>query len=258
MKLERQDRVGILTIDTEHGNAINRELIREAHELMDEVEHDPMIRALVVASTHRSVFCPGVDLRSLITCSSTEMRAFFEAITGLVQRKFVFPKPEVYALNGHTIAGGCIMALTGDYRLMARGRFYIGVIEIDLGLTASAGMVEMLLYVLGGRSAERILYTGENYLPETALELGLVDEVVEGEMLMARALEHARVLGNRPQMAYGTVKRYARQAIVERMREVDAAHLDDLVALWFAEEAQQRLAATVQRLGKKAGVSPPS
>ncbi|MFQ5897880.1 MAG: enoyl-CoA hydratase/isomerase family protein [Candidatus Methylomirabilia bacterium] len=255
MKLERRDGVGILTIDTERNNAINLEFIREAHQLMDEAEHDPAIRALVVTSTHRSVFCPGVDLPSLIRLSPAEMRAFFEQMTGLVRRKFAFPKPEVYALNGHAIAGGCIMALTGDYRVMARGKLSMGLMEIDLGLAAPAGVVEMLGHVLGRRTAERVLYAGESYLPEQALELGLVDEVAEGEMMMARALECARSLGDKPPMAYRTVKGYSRQAVVEQMRAVDSAHLDDLVALWFAEQTQQRLAAAVERIVKKAGAT---
>lgn len=139
MRLEREDDVGILFIDTERNNAINMDYIREAHELMDEAERDPAIGALVVTSTHKSLFCPGVDVPSLMDRSRAEMRAFFEALTGIVRRKVTYPKPEIYALNGHTIAGGCMMALTGDYRLMTSGRFYIGLMEIDLGLAAPIG-----------------------------------------------------------------------------------------------------------------------
>jgi enoyl-CoA hydratase/carnithine racemase len=73
---------------------------------MDEAEHDTSIRALVVTATHKTLFCPGVDLPSLGGHSRAQMRAFFEALTGLVRRKFTYPKPEVYALNGHAVAGG--------------------------------------------------------------------------------------------------------------------------------------------------------
>ena len=251
MKLDRQDGVGILAIDTEHNNAVNPDFIQEAHRWMDEVEHDPTIRALVVTSTHKSVFCPGIDLPFLLTRSRTEMRAFFEGINGLAHRKFIFPKPEVYALNGHTIAAGCILALTGDYRLMTRGQFYFGLIEINLGMAVSAGMVEMLRHVLGSQAAERVLGIGENYLPDKAVEMGLVNEVVDGDMLMARALEQARTMGEKPQMAYRVVKRYAREAVAKRMRELDAAHVEDLINLWFSEDTQGRLTATLERLQKK-------
>lgn len=252
MKLERQGPVGILSIDTPANNAINLEFIREAHALMDEVECDPALRALVVTADHRSIFCPGIDLPHLLGRSREEIRAFFDGITRLAHRKFGFPKPEVYALNGHTIAGGCVMALTGDWRLMARGRFQIGLIEIDVGFTASAGMVEMLRHVLGGPALERLLCAGGTYSPEEAERLGLVHEVVEPEALMSRAMEHARALGDKSSEAYRTVKRYVRGPVVERMRALDAAHLDELVTLWFSEETQRRLHGTVERLAKKA------
>src|SRR3970040_1952011 len=113
MKLERQDQAGILYIDTDRNNAINDEFIREAHELMDEAERDPAIRALVVTSTHKTLFCPGVDLPSLMGRSASEMRRFYEALTEIVRRKVAYPKPEGYALNGHTIDGGGILAPAG-------------------------------------------------------------------------------------------------------------------------------------------------
>lgn len=256
MKLERMDRMGILTIDTANNNAINPDFIREAHQLMDEAEHDDGIRALVVTSTHKSLFCPGADLPFLMKLSPPEMRAYFEAVTGLVRRKFVFPKPEVYALNGHTIAAGFMMALTGDYRIMVRGRYYTGLMEIDLGLPAHAGVVRMMRHVLGGRVAERVFHGGENYLPEQAVEIGLIDEIAEPGGLLARAAERARLLGEKPPLAYRTLKRFSREAVVEEMRALDAAHVDELVTIWFAEETQRLLAAAVERLVKKAPTAP--
>ena len=159
MKLERQDQAGILYIDTDRNNAINDEFIREAHQLMDEAERDPAIRALVVTSTHKTLFCPGVDLPSLMGRSAPEMRRFYEALTGIMRRKVTYPKPEVYALNGHTIAGGCMMALAGDYRLMVKGRFSFGLMEVDVGLAAPIGVVEMIRHIVGGRVAERMLFS---------------------------------------------------------------------------------------------------
>ena len=202
MRLERQDQIGIFIIDTENNNAINEEFIREAHEIMDEAEHDPSIRALVVTSTHKSLFCPGVDLPSMIKNSPAEMRAFFEALTGIVRRKFAYPKPEVYALNGHTIAGGCMMALAGDYRIMAKGPNYIGLMEIDIGLSAPIGIVAMITHVLGGHIANFILCSGERFTPVRALELNLVDEIVDKEILMERAVSHAQLLGSKPPNGY--------------------------------------------------------
>ena len=251
MKLERSDGVGILTIDTPRNNAVNPDFIRECHELLDQVEADDAIRALVVTSSHRSLFSPGADLPFLIPLAPHDIRAYFEGVTSLVRRKFGFPKPKVCALNGHAVAAGCFMALTGDYRIMVRGRYYIGLMEIDLGLPTFAGVVAMMNHVLGGRISERVLYAGENFLPDQALELGLVDELVERDGLMQRALDRARLLGSKPAGAYETLKRYSRQAVVERMRQLDATSVDDILTSWFTPDTQRLLQAAVERLAKK-------
>jgi len=248
MKLERDGPIGIFTIDTPRNNAINVDFIREAHTLMDEAEHDTGICALVVTSTHKSLFCPGVDLPSLTGKSPAEMRAFYEALTGIVRRKFAYPKPEVYALNGHTIAGGLMMALAGEHRVMAQGPFYVGLMEIELGLATPIGVVAMVPHVLGGRLAERVLFRGERHTVEQALALGLVDDVVERDRLMDRAIDHARLLGAKPPAGYRRLKGYARRDVAERMAALDAAHLDDLVEQWFSAETQRRVTAAVEHL----------
>lgn len=109
----------------------------------------------------------------------------------------------------------------------------------------------MMSHVLGGRIAERLLYAGENFLPEQALELGLVDELVDRDGLMQRALDRARLLGSKPPGAYETLKRYSRNAVVERMRQLDATSVDDILASWFAPDTQRLLRAAVERLATK-------
>jgi len=252
VKLTRQDQIGILFIDTARNNAINDDFIREAHELMDEAEADATVRALIVTSSHNSIFCPGVDLPSLMGRSSPGMRTFYEALTGLVRRKVAYPKPEVYALNGHTIAGGCMMALAGDYRVMAKGRFAFGMMEIDVGLAAPIGVVEMLRHFLDGRIAERVLFSGERFTPESALSLGLVEELVEPTQLMDRAFAQAWALAQKPAAGYRRLKRYSREALAARMHALDDAHLDELVEQWFSEETQRLVHAAVQRMKKPA------
>ena len=252
MKLERQDQIGILYVDTDRNNAINDDFIREAHALMDDAENDNSIRALVVTSTHKTIFCPGVDLPSMMGRSGPEMRNFYEALTGIVRRKVGYPKPEIYALNGHTIAAGCMMALAGDYRVMAKGRYVFGLMEIDVGLAAPVGVSEMMRLFFGGRLTERVLFTGERFAPEQALALGLVDEVVEPDKLIDRALGQARLLAGKPAGGYRRLKRYSRQALAARMHALDDAHLDELVDQWFSEETQRLVTAAVQRMAKPA------
>ncbi|MEE8435072.1 MAG: enoyl-CoA hydratase-related protein, partial [bacterium] len=102
MRLERRGNIGVLYIDTDNNNAINFDFITESHRWMDEIEQDPGLDALVVTASHKTLFSPGVDLVTVMGYSREELRRFYEEITALIRRKFLFSKPEVYALNGHT------------------------------------------------------------------------------------------------------------------------------------------------------------
>lgn len=255
MKLERIRDVGIFYIDTDRNNSYNLDSIAEANRVMDEAEQDDAIRALVVTSSHKTLFSPGVDLPTVMGYSRSEVRRFFEAITALLRRKFVYPKPEVYALNGHTVAGGCMMALAGEYRLMVDGPFKIGLMEIDIGLAAPIGTVEMVRHVLGGHLASRVLLGGETYSPRQACAIGLIDEVVELGFLLERAIEKAHMFGSKPPAGYRRLKRYLRQAVAERMKSLEETHMDELVAQWFEEETQERLTAAVKQLTKPAAAT---
>lgn len=248
MRLERRGDVGIIFMDTERNNSYNLDAIREANEVMDAAEHDDSIRSVVVTSSHKSMFCPGADLPTLMEYSRAEIHQFFTEMTDLIRRKFTFPKPEVYALNGHTIAGGYTLALTGEYRIMADGPFKVGMMEINVGLPAPKGPAEMFNYVLGGHQAGNVLFGGETYSPRKACEMGLIDEVVEAESLMDRATEKARLFGGKPAMAYRRLKRYLRGPVAERMKSMDESHMDDMVDQWFEEETQILLKAALKNL----------
>jgi enoyl-CoA hydratase len=122
--------------------------------------------------------------------------------------------------------------------------------EIDIGLAAPIGVVQMLNFVFGGRVAGQILLSGQLFTPMEALDLGLVDEVSGPGALMDRAIEKARLLASKPPAGYQRLKRYLRQGVAERMRSLDESHFDELVEQWFAGDTQERLVAAVEQLTK--------
>jgi len=246
--LERKGSIGVFYVDTDRSNATNLDSVAEANRIMDEAEHDGAIRALVVTSSNGKMFCPGADLPTLMSYSRTDVRRFFESATALFRRKFLYPKPLVYALNGHAVAGGSLLPLAGDFRLMVDGPYRIGPMEIDVGLAAPAGIVELVRQVLGGHIADRVMLSGQTYSPQEALTLGMVDEVVERDSLMDRAIEWAYTFGNKPAEGYQRLKKYLRSGVAEQSRSLDEIYMDDLVDQWFEAETQQLLAAAAERL----------
>ena len=250
MKLERQDGVGILYIDTEYNNAYNLESVREANEMLDEAENDGAIGALVVTASHKSMFSPGLDLPTLLGYSREEILRFFQDIAGLVRRKFVFPKAQVYALNGHAIAGGGLRPLTGEYRIMAEGSARIGLVEIDLGIAMPRGSAAMVQYVLGVPLTETLLMEGRTYSPAEAMEIGYVDAVAERGQLLDRAIEQARFLAAKPQPGYALLKQYLRGETAKRMQALDDTGSAEMMEQWFDGETRKRVQAVVASLAK--------
>lgn len=251
MKLECRDGVGIFHIDSQYNNAYNLDSVREANEILDQAEQDGAVRALVVTASHKSMFSPGLDLPTLMGYSREEIHRFFLDIARLVRRKFIFPKAQVYALNGHAIAGGGLMPLAGEYRIMAEGSSRIGLVEIDLGIAMPRGSAAMVQYVLGTPLTETLLMEGRTYSPTEAMEMGFVDAVAEPGQLMDRAIAQARFFAEKPQPGYALLKQYLRGETAERMEALDDAGAAEMVEQWFSDETRQRVAAVVASLKNK-------
>ena len=130
--IERSQRDGILTLRLAHGkaSALDLELIEATALALAEARD---ARAVILTGTG-SIFSAGVDLYRLVDGGAEYTEQFVPALSRMLLDLFSFPKPLVVAVNGHAIAGGCIMTLAGDYRLMAGGNGRIGIPELLVGV----------------------------------------------------------------------------------------------------------------------------
>src|SRR5581483_5650191 len=167
--------------------------------------------------------------------------AYLRKFAALYRELFAYPKPLVAALNGHAVAGGCMLALASDARLMAAGKGKIALNEIAFGSSLFAGSVEMLRYCVGSRNAERIALSGTMYAPEEAMALGLVDGVLPEADLLPAALEAARMHGAKDPAAFRSVKMLLRGPTLEEMARWEEASLREFVVIWYSERTWERL-----------------
>jgi len=154
---------------------------------------------------------------------------------------FQFPKPIVAALNGHTIAGGCMLAIACDYRLMVSGKAKISLNEITFGSSVFAGSAEMLKYCVGQRNAQSILYSGSMYSAEEALGLGLVDQVSSESGLTEDSMNVAQTLAEKSSLAFKSIKNLLRQQIVEEMTRRDKESFIEMAEIWYSESTWEKL-----------------
>jgi enoyl-CoA hydratase/carnithine racemase len=225
---------GIATVVLERGkvNALNPAVVEELSSTFAALRNDPAAGAVVLTG-RGSFFSFGFDIPELLACTRQEFARFVTGFTTLYRDLFVFPKPLVAALNGHAIAGGCMLALACDRASMVQGSARISLNEIAFGSSVFAGSVEMLQFRTGARASD-VLYSGAMYAAEAAREIGLVAEVVAPEALdRARAI--AGELAARRPAAFASVKSLLRKPVAEAMarREVDS--IKEFVDIWYSE-----------------------
>lgn len=205
----------------------------------------------IVLSGGPKVFSAGLDVPYLLTLGEDRIalmsawECFFDAVRALANS----PVPVVAAISGHAPAGGCVLALCCDYRVMAQGPFQIGLNETRVGLVAPDGIQHLLRRVVGAHRAERLLVGGELVDAERALAMGLVDELAEIEHVTTRAriwLEELLTLPRQPMLQTRAMARADLIAAVQPERIGLARFIEG----WFDPDTQAGLQALVARLRK--------
>ncbi|CAG9327744.1 unnamed protein product [Blepharisma stoltei] len=170
--------------------------VEEIHKLLDIVENHEGPTALIITSKHHKIFSAGMDLKYMQKHGAWTGLSIFSALMGLYGRLLSFKVPTIAALNGHTIAGGLIFALSVDYRIMARGKFTIKMTELGLGAVIPRGGNVVLSTKLTPSVHRDLVLRCKEYSCEEALANNIVDELVESQDLMIRARELANELAS--------------------------------------------------------------
>ena len=146
--------VAVLSLELGRGNAIDHPFIEEMHRALDAVEKSDA-RAAVITGKGR-VFCGGLDLLTIHAFDRPALERFVDAFEGMFRRVFAFDRPLVAAVNGHALAGGAILAMACDLRVMADGPFQIGVNEVRLGIPFPAAAFEIVRQLRGSDAVTRV------------------------------------------------------------------------------------------------------
>jgi enoyl-CoA hydratase len=248
--IARSQNDGILTLRLMHGkaNALDVELFDALLGELDGAAED--VRAVILTGTG-SIFSAGVDLFRLTREGADYVRRFLPLVSRAVRALFTFPRPVVAALNGHAIAGGCVIALAADVRLMAEGVGKIGMPELLVGVPFPTAALEVVRFALPADKVQSLIYTGLTLSARGALEAGLVDEVVAPDALMTRAQEHAQRLALIPPATYRLTKQSLRAAALDRIEKAGEAQDRAALEVWSAPETLAHIREYLRRtLGK--------
>jgi enoyl-CoA hydratase/carnithine racemase len=225
---------GIATVVLQRGkvNALNPDVVAELSATFRELQEDPEARGVILTGSGR-FFSFGFDVPEFLSYSREEFTAYLESFTALYRDLFVFPKPLVAALNGHTIAGGCMLALACDSAIMANDA-RIALNEVTFGASLFAGITEILQFRTGPRASE-ILYSGRMYSAAEALEIGLVSQIAPADALIETAREVAGELASKRPEAFAGMKSLLRRPVADSIQRREPTSIREFVDIWYSE-----------------------
>lgn len=246
--MDERESVAVLRLEGGKANAMTPELLDTIERMIDGFERSPAAAAVLTGYEH--YFSGGLALPYIISYDLVELRSFITQFSRAMLRVFACPKPIVAAINGHAIAGGCVLALVCDWRIATDApNARIGLNEAQLGIGLPAIVIEALRLAVPPSSLLPIAIEGTLFTPREALALGLVHDVVRADDLIARATERAARLAALPMPAVAQIKRALRGPALDTIARTADLEVTRWLDTWFSPEAQARLHAAVAKLG---------
>jgi enoyl-CoA hydratase len=249
--IERSDVEGIAILKLARGkaNAMDIELCQAVIDAFRSLQTS--LAKAVILSGEGGMFSAGVDLIRTSAGGPDYVRKFLPVLNAMFDAVFHFPRPVIAAVNGHAIAGGCVLACCADYRVMAQGNGRIGITELLVGLPFPALAFEVMRFATTPRFFPQAVYGGQTHLSDGGLERGWIHEVVPATELIDRALAVARGLAALPAITFATTKRQLHADVLARMEKDGAATDAAVIDVWASSEAQGRIRDYVARTLKK-------
>ena len=244
--LEIEDGLATMRMSRGHGNAINGDLVDALRGACEEAESNPDIRGVLLAAEGK-LFCPGLDLQELIELDRPEMEDFLGRFSDCLLDLYTFPKPMVAAIHSHAVAGGCVLTLTADWRVL-RENALVGLAEVRVGVPFPFGVAMILRESVPSPKIEEVALFGRNYTNREALSAGLVHEVAPAETFAEQCRQRLEEFASKDLRAFSVTKRYLRSATVERIHVHDRALQPEFLDAWFAPSTQKRLRQIVAEL----------
>lgn len=239
IEYQTESKIATLTFADGKVNAMNIEWCQLFSAKLAELEQDDNVHAVVLTSGER-VFSAGVDLKRVVAEDPDYVQPFIDSLCNCFRDAFVFPKPMIVAINGHAIAGGCIVASCGDFRV-SHSRVRIGLPELRVGVPLPAIAVEIVRRVATPVALQAMLNSGANYRDQAAIEAGLVDKIVDKDSLVEEAIEHARRLAGIPAATFRLMKQQIREPSLVQADRLEETFGNQVREVWNSPEIREMI-----------------
>lgn len=221
--------IAILRMQKKPVNSLSLKTITAMNISLEKLEQDDRINGLIITSVIPKIFSGGLELTELYQPQKETLRELWRVFHEFWLKLYSSRLVTVAAINGHAIAGGCVIALCCDYRIMASSPYKIGLNETQVGLQAPMCILDSMVNVVGRKTGERALKLSELFLPAEALKIGLVDEVVADDAVLESARREVKKWLQVPGHARQLTKEALRKPTIDRM----IARTDESIDLMY-------------------------
>ena len=229
---------GIAVIRMNHGkvNAMDLEFCQTLVAELDRIASSDAAAAVLVGNNR--VFSAGVDLRTLLDGGQAYRDEFLPTLVKCFKTIFQFSKPLVAAINGHAVAGGCILAAACDRKLI-HDKARIGIPELRVGVPVPAIAIEIIRFAAAQEALQKMFNAGQTYRGEEAVKVGLADLVVEKDQLLELAIAEARSLLAIPAPVFSITKKQMRAPSIRNTEQNEAAFESSVFEIWDSPATQE-------------------
>ena len=246
MEIQTTSGLAVLSMRAGKANAIGTTFLDRLSAQLDAVESSGA--SALVLTGEGTTFSAGLDLPEVSRMDRPGLERFIRRFSEVMLRVFTLPMPVVAAINGHAIAGGCVLAMQADVRIAGAGDYRIGLNEVQIGLGLPAVVLETLRCQVSPASLTAVALEGRLLAPEEALTFGLVEAVVPAAVLLEQARGRAAGLAALPGPAFREVKQALRGPFAAAARRAGRHDARRWVETAFSSAARERLEEVVSRL----------
>jgi len=237
----RSDGVAVVTLNSPKVNALSTALLARLHDVARDLTSNPA-GAVVITGGDR-LFAAGADISEF--GGPSEAKTIGAAFHAALNAVAAIPSFTIAAVSGYALGGGCELSMACDYRI-ASTKAVFGQPEILLGIIPGGGGTQRLPRLVGASRAKEIMITGRQVKAEEALNIGLANEVVEPDALMARALELASSIASGATVATGLIKRAVDEGMQTDLAKGLALELELFEEVFHSNDSQIGVASFLE------------
>ncbi|XP_014483564.1 PREDICTED: enoyl-CoA delta isomerase 1, mitochondrial-like [Dinoponera quadriceps] len=232
-------------------NSLNTELLNSLKASLLEAKNSRS-KGVILTSSLPTIFSAGIDLMEMYNADKNKLATYWQALQDAWLTLYTMEVPTVAAINGASPAGGCLLAISTEYRVFVQGKHSIGLNETQLGLVAPKWFRDLYISLLGYRKAELALLKGSQFKVEKALEIGLVDELAKDKAdAIEKSKDYILSFENIPKLGRTQTKLAMRENLIEWFKKNKEADTEVFVNLIQLPEIQNGLKRYIEFLKQK-------